>query len=41
MRTAAEPSLAVLAAVGVVAAVSFAIDHGHRRRIRTDAELSR
>ena len=40
MRTAAEPSLAVLAAVGMVAAISFAIDHGHRRRIRTDAELS-
>ena len=30
MRTAAEPSLAVLAAVGVVAAVSFVVDHRHQ-----------
>jgi 4-amino-4-deoxy-L-arabinose transferase-like glycosyltransferase len=31
MRTAAEPSLAILAAVGLVAAVSFVVGHRHQR----------
>jgi hypothetical protein len=38
MRTAAEPSLAVLAAIGVAAAVSFVVDHKHRRRRRAEAD---
>ncbi len=40
MRTAAEPSLAVLAAIGVVAALSFLLDRNHRRQLTLESRQS-
>lgn len=34
MRIAAEPSLALLASIGIVAAVCLALDRNHLRRLR-------